>query len=59
MRIGEKMAARTTVADLFKLVAGKFSIFSTAITEVTGVNNILEELIANELALRRTPYTRL
>jgi hypothetical protein len=45
------MAARTTVADRFKLVAGKFSIFSTAITEVTGVNGILEELIVNDLAL--------
>ena len=40
-----------TAANHLKLMEDKFVVFSNAITDVTGVNSTLEELIANDTAL--------
>ena len=40
-----------TVANYLKLVEDRFTVFSSAITGVTGVNSTLEELIANDSSL--------
>ena len=47
----KKMAVKSTVADHLKSMGDRVETFSTTITEATGVNNTLEELIANDSAL--------
>lgn len=47
----EMSASDHTVANHLKLMEDRFTVFSSAIAEINGVNSSLEELIANDTAL--------